>query len=148
MVSEFADQMHQEQQRAVRYSRQTRPEATVVALEDILVLDLLLDLFPVHPEGRVGEHVIKLVGVELVLRQGIAQLDTTDILPLDQHIRLTDSIGFWVQLLAKCAHHCIGVQLVHVLHTTGQEAARTCCWVINGADNPFFCQRIIVFHEH
>jgi hypothetical protein len=60
--------MHQEQQRAVADARQTRPEAPVEALELVLILDLTLDLFLVHAERWIGEHVVELTVIALISR--------------------------------------------------------------------------------
>ena len=62
----------------------------------MLLLDLAFDLLPIHAKGGIGEHVVKLVGVELIIAEGIAELDAAHILPLDEHIALADGIAFGV----------------------------------------------------
>jgi hypothetical protein len=57
----LAEQVQQEEQRAVGHTRQAGAEAAVVALLLVLLADFLLDLLPLHAEGRVGEHVVELL---------------------------------------------------------------------------------------
>src|SRR5690625_7457979 len=52
----------------------------------MLVGDLLLDLFPLHTEGRVGEHKVEVRPGQLVVREGVAQFDLGYVLAF---IRLT-----------------------------------------------------------
>ncbi|MCY1297936.1 hypothetical protein D9M70_473930 [compost metagenome] len=92
--------MQQEQQRAIGHARQARPKAAIEALFLMFVGNLLLYLLPLHAERRVAEHEVETAVGQLVVGQGVAQLDAGDVLPLDQHIRLADSVGLVVQLLA------------------------------------------------
>jgi hypothetical protein len=68
VVAHFADQVHQEQQRAVGYTRQARAKATVKAFLRMFVVNLALNLLPVHAKRRVREHVVELVLRQLVVR--------------------------------------------------------------------------------
>jgi hypothetical protein len=78
----LADEVEQEQHRAVRHPRQAGAEAAVEALVEVLLAHVLLDLLPLHAEGRVGEHVVELgVGVAVV-GQRVADHDVAHVLPL------------------------------------------------------------------
>ena len=92
-------QVHQEQQRPVRDARQAGAEAAVVPLLLVLVADLLLDLLPLHAEGRIGEAVVEGLAGVAVVGQGVAEHDVRHVLPLDQHVGLADRVGLRVELL-------------------------------------------------
>ena len=116
VVAHFADQVHQEQQRAVGNTRQSRAKATVKTFLRMFVVNLALNLLPVHTKRWVREHVVELIQRQLVVREGVAQLNTADVLTFDQHVGFTDSVGFRVQLLAKGTHDRVRVQFVHIFH--------------------------------
>ena len=99
----------------------------------MLPADLLLDLLPFDAEGRVGQHVVKGPARMAVLRQGIAEGDVGNILTLDQHVSLTDGVGFRVQLLARHGQLGGGVEFLQVLFGHRQHAARSSGGVIDGA---------------
>ena len=106
-----------------------------------------LDLLPVHAEGRIGEHVVELVGVELVVAERVAELDAAHVLALDEHVALADGVALGVEFLAEGAHDGLGVQLVDVLHAAGEEAAGARRGVVDGADDALFGEGVVVFHE-
>src|SRR5690606_6359824 len=133
-VTHLADQMQQEQQRAIGYTRQARAETTVEALLGVLVGDLFLNLLPVHTERRVAEHEVETVAGQLVVGQGVAQLDVADVLPLDQHVRLADGVGLGVQLLAMQRHGDLLADGLDVLVALGEEAAGAGSRVVDGDD--------------
>ena len=137
----------QKEERAVRDARQTGTETPGKTFEGMLVIDFGFDLFPVDAEGGIGEHVVELVGVELIVTEGVAELDAADILPLDQHIRFANGIGFGVQFLAEGAHHRLGIEFVDVFHAAGEKAARPRRRVVDGADDAVPGQRLVVFHK-
>lgn len=114
----------------------------------MLGFDRILDLLPIHTKGRIGEHVVKLVGVELVITQGVAQFDAADVLALDEHVPLADGVALGVQLLAKGAHHRARIQLVHVLHAAGKKSASARRGVVDGADDAVVAQSFVILHEH
>jgi hypothetical protein len=60
--------------------------------------------FQSTPNGGLREHVVELVGVELVVGQRVAQLDAADVLALDEHVRLADGVALGVQLLTMQRH--------------------------------------------
>jgi hypothetical protein len=95
--------VQQEQQRSVADARHAGPETAVVALVFALLADVLLDVLPLHPEGRVGEHVVEVLAGQAVGGQRVAEHDVADVLALDEHVRLADGVGLGVQLLA--VHH-------------------------------------------
>ena len=82
----------------------------------MFVVNLALNLLPVHAKRWVREHIVELVLWQLVVREGVTQLNTADVLTFDQHVGFTDSVGFRVQLLAKSTHHRVRVQFVHIFH--------------------------------
>lgn len=128
--------MQEEQQRAIGHTRQAGAEAAVEALVAVLVGDLLLDLLPLHAERRVAEHKVEVVfcAGQLVIRQGVAQLDVLDLLPLDQHVRLADGVGLGVELLAVQRHGDLLADGLDVLVALGEEAAGAGSRVIDGDD--------------
>ena len=93
--------MQQEQQRAVGDARQAGAEAAVEALLLVLLADFLLDLLPLHAEGRIGEHVVEFLPRMAVVGERVAEHDVGDILALDQHVGLADGVGLGVELLAE-----------------------------------------------
>lgn len=109
--------------------------------------DRFFDLLPIYAEGRVGQHVVEFLPRQLVLAQRIAQLDAAHVLPLDQHIALTDGVALGVQLLSKRADHGLGIVLEHILHAARKEPAGAGRRVIDGADDVGVPQRIVILHE-
>ena len=89
----LAEQVQQEQQRAVRHARQAGAEAAAVALLLVLVADGLLDLLPLHAEGRVGQHVVEQLAEQAVVGQRVAEHDVADVLAADQHVGLADGVA-------------------------------------------------------
>ena len=113
----------------------------------MLPADLLLDLLPFDAEGRVGQHVVKGPARMAVLRQGIAEGDVGNILTLDQHVSLTDGVGFRVQLLARHGQLGGGVEFLQVLFGHRQHAARSSGGVIDGAHHARLGKDVVVLHE-
>ncbi len=128
--------MQQEQQRAIRDTRQAGAEATVEALLAVLVSDLLLHLLPLHAKRRVAEHEVKVVlgAGQLIVGQGIAQLDAGHVLALDQHVRLADGVGLGVKLLTVQRHRDLLADGLDVLVALGEEAAGAGRRVVDGDD--------------
>lgn len=126
--------MQQEQQRAIGHTRQARAEAAVEALFRVLVGDLLLHLLPLHAERRVAEHEVEAVVGQLVVGQGVAQLDAGDVLALDQHVRLADGVGLGVELLAVQRHGDLLTDRLYVLVALGEETAGAGSRVVDGDD--------------
>ena len=113
--------MQQKQQRTVGHTRQARAEASVEAFVAVLVGNLLLHLLPFHAKRRVAKHKVEVVlgASQLVVGQGIAQLDAGHVLALDQHICLADSVGLGVQLLAVQRYGDLVADGLDVLITLG-----------------------------
>ena len=126
--------MEQEQQGAIGHARQARAKAALKAFQLVLVGDLLLHLFPFHSKGRVGKHVVEAGVGQLIVGQGVAELDVADVLTLDQHVRLADGEGLRVQLLAMQRHRDLFAHLLNVLIAFREESAGTGSGVINGDD--------------
>jgi len=133
-VTHLADQVQQEQQRAIGHTRQAGAEAAVKALFAVLVGDLLLNLLPLHAERRVTEHEVEAAVGQLVVGQGVAQLDAGDVLALDQHVRLADGVGLGVELLAMQRHGDLLADGLDVLVALGEEAAGAGSRVVDGDD--------------
>jgi hypothetical protein len=58
----------------------------------VFVGDLLLNLFPFYPEGGIAEHEVEGLSAKLIVREGIAQLDSLHRLPFYEHVGLTDRV--------------------------------------------------------
>jgi hypothetical protein len=127
-------QMQQEQQRAIRDARQAGAEATGMAHLLVLAADLLLDLLPLHAEGRVGQHVVELLRRVAVVGEGVAGDDVAHVLALDEHVCLADGVALVVQFLSVHRQACGGVMGQQVLACDGQHAARAGGRIIDGAD--------------
>src|SRR5208337_5210325 len=70
--SHLRDEVHQEEEGAVRDPWQARSEAPVEALRLVLLADLFLDLLPLHAKRRIGEHVVELLVGVTVIGEGVA----------------------------------------------------------------------------
>ncbi len=146
-IAQLAQEMQEEEKRAVGDARQPGAEASLEAFEGVFIGDGAFDLFPIHAEGRVGEHVIELLAVELILGERVAELDAGDVLPLDEHVGLADGVALGVELLAEGAHDGLGVELVHVFHARGEETAGARGGIVNGADDAGLGEGVVVLHE-
>ena len=133
-VTHLADQVQEEQQRTVGHPWQAGAEAAIEALVAVLVGDLLLHLLPFHAERRVAQHKVEALIGQLVVGQGVAELDARNVLALDQHVRLADGVGLGVELLAVQRHADLFTYGLDVLITLRQKATRTRGWVIDGDD--------------
>lgn len=139
--------MHQEQKRPVGHPRETRPEPPVEALLLVLGADRLLDLLPLHAERRIGQHVVELLMRMAIIRQGVAENDVADVLPLDQHVRLADGVGLRVQLLPVHDEGCLVVVLRKVLVGCREHPACACRGVVDRPYHTGFREDLVVFHE-
>ena len=143
----LADEMHQEEQGAVRHARQAGAEAAVEALLLVLLANLLLDLLPFDAEGRIGEHVVELLVRVAVVGQRVARDDVGDILPFDEHVGLADRVAFVVQLLAEHRQAGLGVEVRKVLARDRQHAARARRRVVDRAHDAGLGQHVVVLDE-
>ena len=89
-------------------------------------------VFPFAAERRVGQHIVKGLARELVVGEGVAQLDVVGILPLDEHVRLADGEGLVIDLLPAQEQARRAVATVDVLLGHGEHAARAAGRVIDG----------------
>ena len=71
--------------------------------------------FPVNTERRIGDAVVKLVAVEFIVVQRVAELHVVGIATTDQHVSLGNAKGEGVQLLAKAGDIRISIQLFQPL---------------------------------
>ena len=143
----LGEEMHEEQQRAIRHARQAGTEAAIEALALVLLADFLLDLLPLNAERRIGQHVVELRVSVAVFRQRVARDDVGDILPLDQHVRLADRIALVVQLLPEHREPGLRVQRRKMFARDRQHSARACGRVVDGADHAGLGQHVIVLDE-
>jgi hypothetical protein len=72
--------VHQEQQRAIRYTWQTWTEAPIEALFISFITHLLLYFLPVHAEWWVRQAVVEAVKAKLVIGERVTELDVADVL--------------------------------------------------------------------
>ncbi len=114
----------------------------------MLVFHGAFDFLPVDAEGRIGKRVVEFLVVEQVVAERVAEFDTADVLPLDQHIAFADGVALGVQFLAKGPHHGRWVQLVNVFHAAGQKPAGPRRGIVDGTDDARLGQGVVVFHEY
>ncbi len=114
--------MLEEEEGAVVDARQAGTEAAGEALTIVLLADGLLRLLPLHPEGRVGQHVAEAAVLVPVAGEGVAEADILGLVPLQEHVRATDRIGFGVDLLPEEVDPRAGLELLDVLLGGGEHA--------------------------
>ncbi|MNN05474.1 hypothetical protein D3C81_1182350 [compost metagenome] len=100
----------------------------------MLVGDLLLYLLPFHAERRIAEHKVEAFVGQLVVGQGVAELNAGHVLALDQHVSLADSVGLGIELLAVKRHADLLADGLDILIPLRQKAAGSGGWVIDGDD--------------
>src|SRR5690606_27829304 len=132
----------------IPHPRQACAEATGIAQLLMLVLYLLLHLLPLHPERWIGQAVVELLMGQLVVAQGIAELDVLGREALNQLIRHRDGIGLRVELLGIRNQACMWVPLCHLLNSGGEKTARTRSAVIDRSHHPFAVKRLMVGSEY
>ena len=140
--------MQQKQQRAIAYPWQSRSEAARKTKSIRLSLHLLLDLLPLHPEGRVGEHVVVFLIGQLVVGERVAEADVLDVLPLDQHVGLADRVALGVELLAAQHQPGRGVHPHQVFLRYAQHAAGARGGVVEAAHDAALGEGLVVFDEN
>ncbi len=88
------------------------------------VANLVLDLLPLHAEGRIGEQVVEGLACVAVLAEGVAADDVGGVLALEHHVGAADGVGLVVELLAEHLQAGVGVERAQVVLGDGQHAAR------------------------
>lgn len=101
-------------------------------------------VFPLPAKGRIGQHIVEGLALELIVGQSVAVLDKVGVIALDEHIRLADSKGLIVQLLPKGHQFGGGVELVQVLLRHRQHTAGAAGRVVDGLDHIVPGQHIVV----
>ena len=139
--------MQQKQERAVTDPRQTRSETAVEPGLFGFLADLLLDFLPLHAKRRIGEHVIEVFPSESVVGEGVSKNDIRDVLPLNQHIRLTDCVRLGIKFLPVHDEAGVGVHgsemfVRHGKHSTG--AGRR---IIHRTDYAGFGERVAILDK-
>ena len=104
-------------------------------------------ILPLPAEGRIGQHIVKGLALELVVGQSVAVLDEVGIVALDEHIRLADGEGLVVQLLAKGHQFGGSVELMQILLRHRQHTAGAAGRVIDGLGHIVPGQHIVVIVE-
>ncbi len=82
-----------------------------------------------------------------VVGKGVAEDDVADILPLDQHVRLADGVGFWVQLLPEHRESRLRVHRGQMLFGDRKHAARAGGRVVDRAHDAGLGQNLVVLDE-
>jgi hypothetical protein len=142
----LADHVLQEQEGAVVDARQAGAEAAGEAFVAVLVLYGLLDLLPLHAEGRVGEHVVEALAGVAVVGEAVAAGDVARVLGLEQHVRLADGEGL-VELLAEQLQVGLRVALGQVVLGHREHAAGPAGRVVQGLDDARGGQGVAVLPE-
>ncbi len=119
----FGKEMEQKKQRAIGDARQSGAKTAVVPLLGGFLADFFFDLLPLHAEGRIGEHVIKVFAGQAVGGERVAEDDVGDVLTLDQHVGFADGVGLRVQLLAVHDQSGIWIDLCEVFVCDAQHSA-------------------------
>ena len=104
-------------------------------------------VLPLPAKGRIGQHIVEGLALELVVGQGVAVLDKVGVVALDEHVRLADGKGLVVQLLSKGHQLGGGVELVQVLLRHRQHTAGTAGRIIDGLGHVVPGQHIVVIVE-
>jgi hypothetical protein len=139
--------MEKEEQRPVTHPREPRTEAAVETHLFGFLADLLFDLLPLHAERRIGEHVVETLARQTIGGERVAEHDVGDVLPLDEHVRLADSIGLGVQFLAVHDQASVGVQFGQMLASDAQHAAGPGRRVTDRAHDARFGEGLVVLDE-
>ena len=136
-VAHLGEHVLEKEKRAVVHARRARAEASREAQRSRSFSMTRLLLFPLHAEGRIGEHVIELLrrAVEAILREGVAEDDVVGVLALDEHVGFADGPGFVVPVLAEQLRLGVGVEVANVFLGDGQHAARAAGRIVNRLDD-------------
>ncbi len=143
----LGDEVQQKQHGAVTHARQAGAESAVISLLLVLFANLLLDLFPFHAKGRVGQHVIERLARVPVITQRVAEGDVGNILPLDDHVGLADGVRLGVEFLPKHGESGFGVVLGQIFAGDAEHAAGTRRGVVKGAHHAGPGQHVVILHE-
>ena len=136
--------MQQKQQRPVRHAGQAGAETSGESTLLVLVGDRLLLGVPGHPERRVGQQEVEVLGAEAVVGEGVAEVDVVDVLALDDHVGLAHRIGARVDVLAVEHRAGLGVHLDQVVVGGGEHAAGPGSGVVDGAHGARLGQRVVL----
>ncbi|MNY04324.1 hypothetical protein D3C86_1369970 [compost metagenome] len=101
----------------------------------MLLAHRLLYLFPLHAKRRIREHVVELAVAMAIVRQRVTGDDIFDRLALDEHVRLADSVGLVVELLAIHGEPRLGIVLQQIFSSHREHAASASRRVVNRADH-------------
>lgn len=110
----------------------------------MLVLDLVLDLLPLHPERWVGQHVVEGLAGVAVVGEGVAEGDVLRILSLDHEVGPADRPRFGVQLLPVDLHRGVLVELGDQVVHRREHAARAAGRVEHRAHRARKLERVAV----
>ena len=113
----------------------------------VLVLDDLLHLLPLDPEGRIGQQVVVALAGEGVLAEAVAEADVRGRLVLQHHVGPAHRVRLGVQLLAEGDELARRVELAQVLLGDREHAAGAAGGVEHGAHDARRAQRVVVLDE-
>ena len=104
------------------------------AIEQLfLVVDFLLILFPGLAVRRIGNHVAKSLVCEMVLGDGVAQMNTGRVNAFDDEVRFTDGVGLRVDLgTGKLNGVGVDAKAQEILTAFSKHAARAAGGVVEG----------------
>src|SRR5690606_13132034 len=117
------DHVLEEEERPIVDPRGAGAEAACEAERVALVFDDLLHLPPGHAERRVRQHVVEPLTGVAVGAERVAEDDVLGVLPLDEHVRLTDRVALLVQLLPEDLEPSLRVHLAQEVLRYGEHTA-------------------------
>ena len=132
----------QEQQRPVVDAWQPGTEPPAEPQRLVLGLDLLLHFLPLHPERRVGQHVVERPALVAVVAERVAEHHVLRNLPLDHQVGPADRPRLRVQLLPVHLNRGVRVERGDVLLGGGQHPAGAAGRVEHRAHHARHAQRV------
>ena len=114
---------------SIRNGGQAGAEPTIIA-EFRFGFHLRFLAFPVNTEGRVGDDIIELVAAERIIAQGVAVFHARSVAALDEHICLSDGVGFGIELLPEAGQSGIAAHILQPLGQAAQHLRSAHCHII------------------
>ena len=139
--------MLKEKKLAVRNARRPGPEATIEALGLRLGLDRFLILLPVHPIGRIRQHIVECLALVGVICERVAEGDLLRVMAGHEHVGFADAERLPVDLLTEKFDADARVESVHLLLGERQHTAGAARRVIDGADDADASQGCMIVRQ-
>src|SRR5439155_2469031 len=113
--------MLKKKQRTIINPRRAGTEAALETQGVMFLFDETLLLFPLHPEWRISQHVIKLVVLEPIFRKGVAEDDVIGVLAFDEHVGFADGPRIVVPILT--IEHRLGLafEFANIIYRNGEH---------------------------